>query len=47
METNSTISIHYHDNENNKLDTSNYFYHFFNWSQPDRIKNHKFKLNFF
>jgi len=46
METCDTVSIHFHDNENNKLDISNYFYHFFNWSQPGRTKDYVFKLLF-
>jgi hypothetical protein len=38
MDTIKTASIHYSDLLS-LPDTSNYFYHFYNWSQPNRVKD--------
>jgi len=42
MDRTYTVSVHYHDQLENNLDTSNSFYHFFNWTQTDRTKNEQF-----
>ena len=39
MDTIKTASIHYSDLKDPKIDTSNNFYHFYNWSQPNRVKD--------
>jgi len=43
MDTIQTTSVHYHDHQGT-IDTSNYFYHFFNWTQRNRTSDDQFKL---
>ena len=43
MDTIKTASVHYHDHQET-IDTSNYFYHFFNWTQRNRTSDEHFKL---
>ena len=42
LKTVQTVSQHYADLETAVVDTKNSFYHFFNWTQPNRIKNEPF-----
>ena len=44
MDTIKTASVHYHDHQE-LIDTSNYFYHFFNWTQRNRKYIDHFKLH--
>ena len=44
LDTLKTISQHYCDDDTRTIDSSNYFYHFFNWTQLNRKKPGTFKL---